>query len=96
MYKDLVGTKFKKSNIYVILKTYTEKVFIRVNYKNELYFSIISFRNEANRFCVSDIDIAVTLPKGLIFRSDGSVLRIFVPFSNACKTKGRYRGELWH
>ena len=34
---------------------YTERLFVGVNHKNELYFSIISFQNKANRVYVSDI-----------------------------------------
>ena len=33
----------------------TERLFVRVNHRNKLYFSIISFQNEANRIYVSDI-----------------------------------------
>ena len=36
-----------------------EEIFVRVNHKNELYFSIISFQNGANRVYVSEINIVV-------------------------------------
>ena len=35
---------------------YTEILFIRVYHKNGLYFSIISFKNEADRVYVSEIN----------------------------------------
>ena len=40
-----------------IEKLCTERLFFRVNHKNELYFSIISFQNEKNRDYVSEINI---------------------------------------
>ena len=38
---------------------YTERIFVRVNHKNELYLSMISFQNEANRVNVKEIYIVV-------------------------------------
>ena len=38
---------------------YIERLFVKVNHKNELYFGIISFQNKANRVYVSDINIVV-------------------------------------
>ena len=38
---------------------YTERLFVRVNHKNELYFSIISFQNETNRDYVTEMLIVV-------------------------------------
>ena len=37
----------------------TEIVFVRVNHKNELYFSMISFQNEANRVYLPEINIVI-------------------------------------
>ena len=38
---------------------YTERLFVRMNHKSELYFSMISFQEEANWVCVSEIKIVV-------------------------------------
>ena len=44
---------------------YTERLFVRVNYTNELYSSIISFQNETNRdyYIISEINIVVCKPQ---------------------------------
>ena len=38
---------------------YTDRLFLRFNDENELYLSIMSFQIEANRVCVSEINIVV-------------------------------------
>ena len=55
---DVKKTKinFRFSQSFV---TPTERRFVRVNHKNELYFSIISFQNKANRVYVPDINIVI-------------------------------------
>ena len=40
-------------------KICTQRLFVRVNHKNELYFSMISFQNEGNGVNVSEINIVV-------------------------------------
>ena len=40
-------------------KTYTERLFVRINRKSESYFSIISFQSEASRVYISEINIVV-------------------------------------
>ena len=42
---------------HIAFLTHTERLFVRVNHKNELYFSIISFKNEENRVYTSEINI---------------------------------------
>ena len=37
----------------------TVRLFVRVNHINELYFSMISFQNKANRVYVSEINLVV-------------------------------------
>ena len=44
---------------FVRSRYYTERLFLRVNHKNELYFSMISFQNKANRVYESEINIVV-------------------------------------
>ena len=45
-----------------MLIKYAERLFVRVNHKNELYFSMISFQNEANGVYVSEINKVVFKP----------------------------------
>ena len=42
-----------------LLDVHTERLFVRINHKNELYFSIISFHDEANRVYLSEINIVL-------------------------------------
>ena len=51
--------KINKSFKHPDLQYYTERLFVRVNHKNELYFSIISFHNKTNRVYVSENNIVV-------------------------------------
>ena len=44
--------------LYRVL-VHSERLFVRGNHKNELYFRMISFQNEANRVYASDINIVV-------------------------------------
>ena len=48
---------YQKSSWLLIggAETYTEWLLVRLNHKNELYFSMISFQNEANRVYVSEM-----------------------------------------
>ena len=41
------------------MKPFTERFFVRVNHEIELYFSMKSFQNEANKVYVSEINIVV-------------------------------------
>ena len=41
---------------------YIKRIFVGVNHKNELYFSMISFQNEAHKVYVSEINIVVFKP----------------------------------
>ena len=53
--------KIKAENVYkpTAKRAKTERLFARVNHKNELYSNMISFQNEANRIYVSDINIVI-------------------------------------
>ena len=46
----------------------TERLFVRINRKCELYFSIISFQSEASRVYVSEINIVVFKGQSWYFR----------------------------
>ena len=50
-----------------IFQRHAERLFVSVNDKSELYFSMISFQNEANRVYVSDIHIVIPSGKVNIF-----------------------------
>ena len=61
------------------LKLFTQRLFVRVNHKNELYFSMISFQNEANGVYVSGINITVIKP-----------MRILNSLYQSCEAKQEY------
>ena len=47
---------------------YSERLFVKVNHKNELYFSMILFKNKVNRVYVSEINIVVFKRRNYNFR----------------------------
>ena len=60
-----------------MLIKYTERLFVRVNHKNELYFSMISFQNEENRVYVSEINISSGFLTAKLIFSFGSIKYMF-------------------
>ena len=53
-----------------ICRSYTKRLFVRVNHENELYFSKISFQTEANGIYVSEINIVLFKRRSIYFRSN--------------------------
>ena len=51
-----------------VMYLWIERLFVRVNHKNELYFSIISFQNEVNKVYVSGVNIVVFQQESWYFR----------------------------
>ena len=54
----LIG-HFLNIGLRIKFSHYTERLFVRENHKNELYFSMISFQNEVNRVYVSEMNLVV-------------------------------------